>query len=345
MSRQTILLTGASGVLGTALLPELSGHHVICLTHRNTPAHSGQTVRGDLTAPRLGLDASCYRELAGQVGTVVHCAAVTDFAADPDATSALNVAGTQEVLDFAADAGAHLHYVSTAFVARDRQVRAGAGEAAANPAGYLSSKRAAEQLVRGSGLPATIVRPAVVIGDSVTGQISKFQGLHSLAGAVIKSALPLLPLDPGALIDALPQDVVAAAIASLVNARPGGGEYWLTAGRSALTASQMISTVIGVGRGLGIEIIPPRLVSPDMVDRLIRPVFIDPLPPVARRKFDDMMMMTALFAGADPFPSSLADIPGCRAPGSWELDQAFAASVRYLAEAKRLTPATAGVRV
>jgi nucleoside-diphosphate-sugar epimerase len=342
MTRQTILLTGASGVLGTALLPKLAGHDIISLTHRAAPAHAGRAVPGDLTAPRLGVDARVYRQLTEQVDTVVHCAAVTDFSAGREATDALNVAGTKSMLEFAAEAGAHLYYVSTAFVARTQLARAAAGEAAADPADYLASKRAAELLVRASGLPATIVRPAIVIGDSATGRIAKLQGLHNLALAVLKNSLPLLPLAADSLIDALPQDLVAHAIACLVEARLGGGEYWLTAGRNALTAHQMINTAIGIGQGLGIEVVPPRLVSPDMVDRLIRPVFIDPLPSAVRRRFDDMIMMTALFGGAEPFPSSLARIPGCHEPTTWELTEAFAASVSHLIKVKGLARAAAG---
>jgi hypothetical protein len=83
-------------------------------------------------------------------------------------------------------------------------------------------------------------------------------------------------------------------------------------------------------RGLAIPL--PRLVPPDMVDRLIRPVFIDPLPRQARRRFDDLLAMSALFAGAEPFPSSLTGLP-CKVEPvdtAW-FEAALLTSLHYLA--------------
>lgn len=336
-AKKTILVTGASGVVGTALLPELDRHQVIALTHRQLPRGRTQAVHGDLTQPILGIDRVVYRGLAEQVDAIIHCAAVTDFAAGAQASSELNVRGTEHLLEFAADANATFHYVSTAFVARDDKTRTQIGEAAANPTDYLVSKRRAEQLVRGASVPTTIVRPSVVIGDSRTGEAAKFQGLHSLTNAVLKNALPLLPLDPDARIDFVPQDVVARAIAGLVNDDVDAGEYWVTAGDAAMTVRRMIDTAVTAGQQLGIDVVPPRLVQPAMIDRLVRPVFISPLPPDLRRKFDDMLTMTALFAGAEPFPTSLPDMPGVSSLTETELDMAFAASVEYLAHTKKIS--------
>jgi len=333
-SGRTVLVTGLTGVVGTALLPELAGHRVVALTHSAAPPAGVTAVPGDLTRPRLGLTAARYDALAEQVEVIVHAAAVTDFAAGAAVTAEHNVAGTQRVLDLAAAAGATMHYVSTAFVGRVGLSRQDVRDAAANPVDYLNSKRAAERLVRESGLPATILRPSVVIGHSRTGEIAKFQGLHSLAAAVLRSALPLLPLDRAGLIDTIPADVLGRAVAGLVAAGVDAGEYWLTAGEAALTTGHIIDILVGVGERLGMPVIRPRLVRPDMVDRLIRPVFIDPLPAVVRRQFDDMVAMTALFSGAEPFPSSLADLPGGRAPSTAELAEAFAASAEYLVRAK-----------
>ena len=89
---------------------------------------------------------------------------------------------------------------------------------------------------------------------------------------------------------------------------------------------------------LGIDVTAPRLVAPDMVDRLIRPVFIDPLPKQARRQFDDLMAMAALFSGAEAFPTSFGELPfGARSielpSGEW-FESAFRASAIHLAHAK-----------
>jgi len=81
---------------------------------------------------------------------------------------------------------------------------------------------------------------------------------------------------------------------------------------------------------------PPRLVKPDMVDRLIRPVFIDPLPAPARRRFDDLLAMAALFAGAEPFPTSLGAPLTVDLPSARYFESAFRTSLIYLARTKGL---------
>ncbi|WP_214324428.1 SDR family oxidoreductase [Nonomuraea sediminis] len=327
-----ILLTGASGVVGQALLEHLTGHTVICLTHRRPV--TGPNVlglRGDLTAPLFGLDPDEYDDLAARVDAIVHCAAVTGFSIGQEATRDLNVRGTSQVVELARRTGAPLHHVSTAFV--DRQGRDTGSTA--RPDVYLASKRAAERLIRESGVPATIIRPSVVIGDSVTGRIAEFQGLHGIAGAILRNALPLVPLRPEARIDFVPQDLVGRTIAELVRSGETGGEHWITAGPAALTAGRMVELALEVGRDLGLRLDTPRLVSQDMVDRLIRPVFIDPLPARQRRRFDDMLAMTALFRTPEPFACTCVPLRAA------ELEAAFAASLRYYAHAKRLAEVVA----
>jgi nucleoside-diphosphate-sugar epimerase len=333
---KTILLTGASGVVGTALIPELARHRVIALTHRRTPSAEIRKVRGDLTQFRLGMDPDVYDNLAEQVDTVIHAAAITDFTVGAEATSALNLAGTANILRFAEDANASLHYISTAFVDRTDLTRDSLGAAAANPADYLNSKRAAEQLVRDSRVPATIVRPSVVIGDSATGEIARFQGLHTLAWSVLKNNLPMLPLDPTDRIDFIPQDILARAIAGLVEGGITSGEHWVTAGEAALTTRQMIDVGVTAGRELGIDIVAPRFVAPEMVDRLIRPVFVEPLPERARRQFDDLLATTALFTNTKTFPSTVDRILGVPAITSEELAEALVTSTSYLARTRGL---------
>ena len=330
MPQRTILLTGASGVVGSALLTRLSRHRVICLTHRVIPAGAAEVVRGDLRRPGLGLDAHIRRKLAREVDVVIHCAAATDFSTGTQATWELNVEGTYHLLQFAVDAAAVLHYLSTAFVSRTESSRTDAGEATADPHAYLASKRAAEQLVRDSGMPGTILRPSVVIGDAATGAIARFQGLHMLALALVRNSVPLLPVRPEARVDAVSQDVLAGAVAALIDHDVRGGEYWITAGRAALTAHRVVDLIVEVGNRVGLDVRAPRLVDPEMVDRLVRPAFIEFLPPAARRRFDDMLAMTALVADADAFPATLAEIPDCLPIESGQLVSAFDRSIGYL---------------
>jgi nucleoside-diphosphate-sugar epimerase len=339
---RTVLLTGASGVVGRAVRAALRRHRVISLAHSQRIPDRPQ-VRGDVSLADLGLGPDRYRQLADEVDTVVHCAAVTDFTADDTQIHRANAEGTAHVVRFAERAGATLHHVSTAFVARSDAVSGAAEEAKADPGPYLDSKVTGEAAVREAGTPGTIVRPSIVIGDSHTGTIEKFQGLHALALAVLRNALPLLPLNPDSRIDFVPRDLVGRAVAALVEAGATAGEYWVCAGEHALTAGHLLDLTVQTGTRMGMELTPPRLVEPDMVTRLVRPVFVAPLPPTVRRRFDDMVAMTALFAAPRTFASNIDAIPGLAAPTSHELTDAYARGIGYLIKAKGLAPAPEGV--
>jgi nucleoside-diphosphate-sugar epimerase len=333
--KPTVLLTGASGVVGQAVLGRLTDHTTVCLTH-NKPVTGPHvvSVQGDLTRLHFGLDRAAYESLADRIDVVVHCAAITGFSVEASRTNDLNVRGTESVIAFAQRADAPLQYVSTAFVTRQELARN--GSSTARPEVYLDSKRLAEQAIRDSGVPANIIRPSVVIGDSATGRISEFQGLHNIAGAILRNALPLVPLQPDSRIDFVPQDLVARVILGLVRAGTTGGEYWVTGGEAAPTAGRIVELGLELGRSLGLELDAPRFVSQDMVDRLIRPVFIDALPRGQRRRFDDMLAMTALFHTPEPFHSTYGRLPGIETLSTEDLEHAFTVSMRHYAQVKDL---------
>ena len=332
--RPGLLVTGATGVLGRALLPLLGAHDVVALTHR-AQVEGVAGVRGDLTRPRLGLDEATYRWLTRRTTTIVHAAAVTDFGVGEPATSALNVDGTRRVLDLAAAAGARVIYVSTAFVGRAERTPEGRGtstwETSATPTAYLTSKRRAEALVRGSGLDWAIARPSIVIGDSVTGAIARYQGLHWLIRGIIRDQVPIIAAPADSLVDVVPADVAARAVAALVESELPG-EHWLSSGPAAPTISHLVDIVLRTAHGHGLAPSRPRFVTQDMVQRLFRPVFIEPLPARDRLKFDELTAMCSIFEGGPLLPTSLGTIPGGPdAPGRDGVDAALAVTATEVA--------------
>ena len=229
--------------------------------HRTPVAVPGVTcVTGDVRQERFGLAPAAYAELAGRVDAVVHCAAVTDFNRDDGSLEDTNVTGTAHVVAFAERADATLYHVSTAFVHTTAQ-----GERGRTAAGYATSKRTAEDVVRGSRARHVVVRPSIVIGDSATGDVAAFQGLHGVAGAILSGAVPLIPFDAAWPVDFLPSDVVADAIATLVETGVCEGEFWLTAGERALRLDEAVRLCLEVGAEHGIVVDPPRFVPPDDV--------------------------------------------------------------------------------
>jgi uncharacterized protein YbjT (DUF2867 family) len=133
----TVLITGASGLLGRSLLsrPAASAHKVRAMSRRPAARIAGEWVSADL-ASGTGLDAA----VAG-VDTIIHAAS------DPRGdTRQTDVAGTELLLAAARRAGVrHVIYVS--IVGIDRV-----------PYPYYRHKLAAEDRIRSSPVPWTILR-------------------------------------------------------------------------------------------------------------------------------------------------------------------------------------------
>jgi nucleoside-diphosphate-sugar epimerase len=329
-ARRTVLLTGASGVVGRALLARLRDFDVICLVHRSPVCGPNvTTVPGDITRPMLGLAERTYAELAAKVDAVIHCAAATGFNRADGSLEATNIAGTEHVTAFAAAAVAKpvLYHVSTAFVHTTAD-----GDRGRTAAGYAASKAAAEQVVRSSGVPHVILRPSVVIGDSGTGEIAAFQGLHQVVAGLFAGIVPMIPFGPGWPVDFVPADVVADSIACLVEHRVSEGEFWISAGEAALSLAEGVAVVVEFARGLGVRIDMPRFVPPDMFDRLIGPVFLDALPEKIRRNILRMLEFFTIYLQSGQIkPSSLDQLAALGARPLPDQRESLRNSVRYWA--------------
>ncbi len=183
-----VLLTGATGFLGSHILRELLRRklHVICLVRdeeklKNVlryyfPKEYEQfryKVRiGDIQSPKLGLSDEDYDLLARKVDMVIHTAANVNHAGMYEEFERTNVIGTQNVIDFCIRAGAILQHTSTASVhgagtveqrhpdARFDEFCLDIGQNYAQNV-YIHSKYKAEErviLAREKGLKANILR-------------------------------------------------------------------------------------------------------------------------------------------------------------------------------------------
>ncbi|WP_151475957.1 SDR family oxidoreductase [Streptomyces albicerus] len=311
MSQPTLLLTGGAGVLGRALIDELSpDFRITCLRHR-TPVNDPRVheIPADLMEPQLGLPDPDFEQLAADVDVVVHSAAATNWKAAPESIRRANLDGTAAMLDLCARADAPMYHMSTAFVANplapEEQDRF------PGAAAYLASKTAAEQLVRDAPVPGVILRPSVVMGDSVTGRIAGMQGLTRALGAIVKGQVPVLPGAPDARIDMVPQDVVARAVGDLVRGGVTDGEYWLTAGTHSLLQSEVVDACLEFAELYGPRPHPPRLIPVESVHRLLLPLIEGPtFPESLRRRFHTYAELLLVFQRALPFESSLGS-PHC----------------------------------
>ncbi|MER7637206.1 SDR family oxidoreductase [Streptomyces sp. NPDC126522] len=309
--RPTLLLTGAAGVLGQALIDELcDDYDLICLRHR-APLDDPRVreVTADLRAPGLGLSAAQRLDLAAEVDVVVHSAAATNWRLDPADIWRTNLDGTRSMLDLAARADAPFFYMSTAFVANPLAPEE--QERFPGAAAYLASKSAAEDAVRSAEVPGVILRPSLVMGDSSTGRIARVQGLTRALGGIVKGQVPVLPGSPGTRIDMVPQDVVARAVGDLVRSGVAQGEYWLTAGREAILQREVVDICLEFAGHHGERPHPPRLIPVEAVHRLLLPLLEGPsFPALVRRRLQDYAELLLVFQRELPFASDLGT-PHC----------------------------------
>jgi thioester reductase-like protein len=230
---RTFLLTGFPGFLAGRLVPRLLDDdeeaRIVALVEprmvqraRELAPDGVDIEPGDITDPMLGLDARTYERLAGEVVRVFHLAAVYDLAVGAELAERVNVQGTQHVIDFCRRATRleRHHYISTAYVAGQRsglilEDDLAAGQTFKNF--YESTKFAAEVLVRASmhEVPTTIYRPAIVVGDSQTGETQKFDGPYYLLRSMSGPLGSLLQVGRGdAPFNVVPVDFVVSAIAA-----------------------------------------------------------------------------------------------------------------------------------
>lgn len=326
---RTVLLTGASGVVGSALLQRLRDLDVVCLVHRSPVSGPNVTVLpGDVTEPMLGLGEQAYLKLAAKVDAVVHCAAITSFNCVDRSIDTTNITGTEHVAAFAAAANAVLYHVSTAFVHTTAD-----GDRGRTAVRYAASKSAGEQVVRSSGVPHVILRPSVVIGNSATGEISAFQGLYKVVAGILRGSVPIIPFDPAWPIDFVPADVVADVIARVVENRVSTGEFWISAGEHALRLDEAVAVIMEFAAGPGVR--TPRFVPPDTLDRLKGRLLLSVLPPKVRKNVMRILdLFTTYLQSGDTKPSSLDQLAALGTRPLPDQRESLRNSLRYWAAQK-----------
>jgi long-chain acyl-CoA synthetase len=311
-----ILLTGATGFVGMTVLARLlqQGREVHCLVRaaddgeadarlravlaRVCAPETGRAVAiaGDITSPRLGLSDAGHDELAERVGTIVHSAASVSFDLPIDEARAINVQGTQRMLDLAAAVPdlERFTYVSTAYVGGDRRgtVYEDDHRGGRFRNSYERSKNEAEALVRASGLPWTITRPSIVVGERETGWTASFNVLYAPLRALSAGAYPVIPARRRAPLDVVSVDYVADAVVALAgHPEAVEGTFHLTAGEHASTIGEVGEMAVD-----GLDQHPPRLVPPRIYRRIVHPLVVRRVTPSTRRLLERSEVYFPYFA-------------------------------------------------
>ena len=231
-------VTGATGFIGKRLVKKLlerKGAVVHFLIRKESAdkvpdlrnywgvsAARAVPVFGDLTAKKLGVASEDVKKLKGQVDHFFHLAAVYDLGADEETQVAVNIEGTRNTVDLAKaiDAG-HFHHVSSIAAAGlyegvFREDMFEEAEGLDHP--YFQTKHESEKIVRHDcKVPWTVYRPAMVVGDSTTGEMDKIDGPYYFFKLIQRLRQLLPPWMPtvgleGGRVNIVPVDFVVNAL-------------------------------------------------------------------------------------------------------------------------------------
>lgn len=271
----TIFLTGFPGFLGSALAERLLDRYptdttITCLIQprwrglaeqkafqieRQKPERLGRIilVEGDITKAGLGLGDQ-YDVIKAETIEIYHLAAVYDLSVKRDFAMRVNVQGTRNMLDFAERCNQlwRFQYVSTCYVSgryegtfSEQDLKK--GQRFNNF--YEETKYLAEVEVQyrmKAGLPATIYRPGIVVGDSQTGKTQKYDGpymvLRFLMQQPFAAVLPLSGEPDKNTVNLVPQDFVIEAIAYLSAQETSLGKVYQLANPSPPTVNEIIDS-------------------------------------------------------------------------------------------------------
>ncbi len=231
-------VTGATGFIGKRLVKKLlarKGSVVYFLLRKESEAKLADLrqywgasatrvvpVFGDLTSKKLGVSADSLKQLKGQIDHFYHLAAVYDLGADEASQIAVNIDGTRNTVELAKalDAG-HFHLVSSIAAAGlyegvFREDMFDEAENYDHP--YFMTKHESEKIVRQEcKVPWSVYRPAMVVGDSTTGEMDKIDGPFYFFKLIQRMRQLLPPWMPsvgleGGRINIVPVDFVVDAL-------------------------------------------------------------------------------------------------------------------------------------
>ena len=307
---ETIFLTGFPGFIAERLVERLAGSNtrfyllvqpqfvekakrdieeIACKT--NLPLENFRLVEGDITLENLGISEKDLKIVRIETTDVHHLAAVYDLAVKRDLAYRVNVEGTRNVNEFVKSLPnlRRYNYVSTCYVAGQRT-----GEILENElehaAGfrnfYEETKYLAEMEVEKlkSEIPTTIFRPSVVVGDSSTGETTKYDGIYYLMIYLRKAPTLLRFINVGnknVKLNLVPVDFVVEGIAALAKDESAAGVTIALADPNPLTTEELFDAISDAMTNKKSVIKPsPKLIEWSLRLKLSPPLTGLPLPSV-----------------------------------------------------------------
>ena len=299
---ETIFLTGFPGFIAERLVERLSTPRtqffllvqpqftakataaVERIAERTSaPLENFALIEGDITLADLGISAADLDSIRDEITDVFHLAAAYDLAVDKTTATRVNVDGTKNVNELARSLPnlRRYNYISTCYVAGKRKGRILENELE-HDAGfrnfYEETKYLAETEVEKlkSELPLTIFRPSVVVGDSRTGETTKYDGIYYLIQYLRKAPGLLRFVNVGnkdVSLNLVPVDFVVEGIAALSRDERAVGETIALADPDPLSTAELFDAISEALVKKRSVITPP----PALIERSLMLPFSPPL--------------------------------------------------------------------
>ncbi len=291
-TKRAIFLTGATGVLGSRLIPILFREHkrpFILLMRAKDPMHLRERfktlkdfwgrlphfdsafledlerhiilMKGDITLQQFGIDKSDYQYLVSHVSNIVHCAGNVRLNMSIEEARLAAVTPAKSLVQLWRDAIStqgssgiiKVDYVSTVGVAGKKTGlihEAWQEDVPGYHNTYEQAKAEAEMYLSKAfeegSVPFTVHRPSMIVGDSETGEIIRFQVFYYLCDFLSGMfTFGVLPKIDGFKLDIIPVDFVAKAISkSLGDERTIGRIFHLSSGESHSVDLMTLATMV-----------------------------------------------------------------------------------------------------
>ena len=261
--KTTVLLTGATGFIGTQIARQLLHDNGVTVLALIRAADSENAMRklqrewwdwpelievlnsrieavcGDVCQQNLGLTEEAYSNLTKRITHIIHTAADWRLVSLEELRKT-NVQGTLNVLELARKTNTdhrleRFSHISTAYVAGGRTGTV-PEDTLTDDFGFFTayeqSKYEGEMLVQTAKkeLPISIFRPSMVVGDSQTGAIKTFNTFYFPLRLYLTGKLRILPVSRSLRINIVPVDYVAESVVKLTfNPKAEGRNFHLVA--------------------------------------------------------------------------------------------------------------------
>jgi nucleoside-diphosphate-sugar epimerase len=242
------LLLGAAGVrrAGASDIERIAAD-------KGIPARHFRILQGDITTENLGMSLPELQAARTETTTIFHLAALYDLAVARELGIKINLGGTRNVNTFARSLRnlRRYHYISTCYVAGRRKgliLETELKHQAGFRNYYEESKHLAELEVEAlkAELPVTIHRPAVVCGDSHTGETAKYDGIYYLIHYLLRMPRFVSLLNIGnrkVSLNLVPVNFVVEALIALSQDEQAVGKTLQLADPQPLTTHELFNEI------------------------------------------------------------------------------------------------------